>query len=83
MSHQEQVLAESTLNHLILQLEEHLNQNNCEYLIGPTATSADFSIWSFLAQDKTTLKLSKVRDWFKRIAAEPCIKVIKMTVYSV
>lgn len=82
MGHQEQVIAESILNHLILQLDEHLTRNNSQFLIGPTATSADFSIWSFLAQDKTTLKLTKVRDWFNRVAAEPCIKVIKITIIT-
>lgn len=73
--HHEPAQAEAVLNHLILQLDEQLSKNNTPFLLGSSATSADFSIWSFLAQDRTTLKLSKVHDWFNRVAAEPCIKV--------
>lgn len=76
IGHQEQPQAEAALNHLILQLDEQLAKNNTPYLIGTKATSVDFSIWSFLAQDRTTLKLPKVHDWFNRVANEPCIKVI-------
>lgn len=73
--HHEPAQAEAVLNHLILQLDEQLSKNNTPFLLGPNATSADFSIWSFLAQDRTTLKLPKVHDWFNRVATEPCIKV--------
>lgn len=73
--HHEPAQAEAVLNHLILQLDEQLSKNNTPFLLGSTATSADFSIWSFLAQDRTTLKLPIVHDWFNRVAAEPCIKV--------
>lgn len=75
MSHQDQAHAESILNHLILQLDKQLAHKNDAFLLGSKATSADYSIWSFLAQDKTTLKLPRVHDWFNRVAAEPCIKV--------
>lgn len=74
--HHEPAQAEAVLNHLILQLDEQLSKNNTPFLLGPNATSADYSIWSFLAQDRTTLKLPKVHDWFNRVATEPCIKVI-------
>lgn len=77
--HHEPAQAESVLNHLILQLDEQLSKNNTPFLLGPAATSADFSIWSFLAQDRTTLKLAKVHDWFNRVASEPSIKV-KVTI---
>lgn len=77
ISHQEHAQAESVLNHLILKLDEHLTKNNTKFIIGEKATSADFSIWSFLAQDKTTLKLPKVHEWFDRVANENCIKVNK------
>lgn len=73
--HHEPAQAEAVLNHLILQLDEQLSKNNTPFLLGTNATSVDFSIWSFLAQDRTTLKLAKVHDWFNRVAAEPCIKV--------
>lgn len=73
--HHEPAQAEAVLNHLILQLDEQLSKNNSSFLLGSNATSADFSIWSFLAQDRTTLKLPKVHDWFNRVAGEPCIKV--------
>lgn len=72
--HQEQVHAESVLNHLILQLDAQFSGKNTPFLIGAKATSADYSVWSFLAQDRTTLKLPKVFDWFNRVANEPCIK---------
>lgn len=75
ISHQDQAQAESVLNHLILKLDEQLTKNNTQFLIGEKATSADYSIWSFLAQDKTTLKLPKVHEWFDRVANETCIKV--------
>lgn len=75
IGHQEQTHAESALNHLILQLDKQLTENDTPFLIGSKVTSADFSIWSFLAQDRTTLKLPKVHDWFNRIADESCIKV--------
>lgn len=78
MSHQDQAQAESILNHLILQLDKQLTQKNTSFLIGPKASSADFSIWSFLAQDKTTLKLPKVHEWFNRVASEACIKVFHL-----
>lgn len=77
MMGQEHIQAESILNHLILQLDKQLTQKNTPFLIGEEATSADFSIWSFLAQDKTTLKLPKVHEWFNRVASEQCIKVCK------
>lgn len=75
IGHQDQSQAESILNHLILQLDKQLAHENASFLIGPKATSADFSIWSFLAQDKTTLKLPRVHEWFNRVASEPCVKV--------
>lgn len=76
VGHQEQNQVEAALNHLILQLEEQLTKNNTPFLIGSKATTADYSIWSFLAQDRTTLKLAKVHDWFNRVATETCVKVI-------
>lgn len=78
IAHQEHAQAESVLNHLILELDNQLTQNNTPFLIGATATSADFSVWSFLAQDKTTLKLPKVHDWFNRVATEPSIKSMNL-----
>lgn len=75
MGHQDQPQAESILNHLILQLDKQLAHKNDSFLIGAKATSADFSIWSFLAQDKTTLKLPRVHEWFNRVTSEPCVKV--------
>ncbi|XP_031620753.1 methionine--tRNA ligase, cytoplasmic [Contarinia nasturtii] len=80
MGHQEQVQADSILNHLILQLDQQLTQKNTLFLVGSKATSADFSIWSFLAQDKTTLKLPKVHEWFNRVASEPCIKTLNLKI---
>lgn len=78
IGHQEQAQAESVLNHLILQLDLQLIQRDTLYIIGSKPTSVDFSIWSFLAQDKTTLKLPKVHEWFNRVASEPCIKALNL-----
>lgn len=75
IAHQEHAHAESVLNHLIVRLDAQLTKHNTPFLIGPKATSADYSVWSFLAQDKTTLKLPKVLDWFNRVAEQECIKV--------
>lgn len=72
--HQEHARTESILNHLILQLDAQLSQG-APFLVGKKPTSVDYSVWSFLAQDKTNLKLPKVVDWYNRVAAEPCVKV--------
>lgn len=58
---------------MIIQLDAQLSQGS-PFLIGPKPTSVDYSIWSFLAQDKTTLKLPRVVDWYNRVAAEPCVR---------
>lgn len=63
---------------MILQLDAQLSSKNTPFLIGAKATSADYSVWSFLAQDKTTLKLPKVLDWFNRVANESCIKSLNL-----
>lgn len=78
VGHPEQAQAENVLNHLILQLDFQLSQKNSLFLIGSKPTSADFSIWSFLAQDKTTLKLPRVHEWFNRVASEPCIVALNL-----
>lgn len=75
---QQQTQTETVLNHLILQLDQQLTERNALFLLGSKPTSADFSIWSFLAQDKTTLKLSEVHKWFNRMACEPCIKTLNL-----
>lgn len=78
---QEQGQAETILNHLI----QHFNTalSSTPYLIGSKPTSADYSVWSFLAQDRSTLKLPKVTDWFDRVAAEPCVKVSDQLLNSI
>lgn len=73
VGHQEQTQAESVLNHLILQLDAQLSSGK-PFLIGERPNSADYAVWSFLAQDKTTLKLPGVVAWYDRVAAEPCVK---------
>lgn len=75
IGHQEQPRAESVLNHLILQLDTQLASGK-PFLISDRPQSVDYSIWSFLAQDKTTLKLPRVTSWYDRVAAEPCVKAL-------
>ncbi|XP_055307877.1 methionine--tRNA ligase, cytoplasmic [Sitodiplosis mosellana] len=78
IGHPKQAQAEAVLNHLILQLDLQLTDRNTLFLTGSKPTSADFSIWSFLAQDKTTLKLPRVHEWFNRVASEPCIMALNL-----
>lgn len=75
IGHQEQARADSVLNHLILQLDNQLSSGK-HFLISDRPQSVDYSVWSFLAQDKTTLKLPRVVSWYDRIAAESCVKAL-------
>lgn len=75
--HQDNIQAISVLNHLLLQLDLAVSNPDTPFLIGKKPSAADYSAWSFLAQDHTlvrTSKLTNLQAWYSRIAEQECVK---------
>lgn len=75
--HQENQLAVSVLNHLLLQLDATVSAPETPFLIGKSPSSADYSVWSFLAQDHTLIKtceLLSLQSWYNRVAELDCVR---------
>lgn len=75
--HQDNAPAVSVLNHLLLQLDLAVSNAETPFLIGKKPSSADYSVWSFLAQDHTLVRISELSNlqaWYGRVAEQACVK---------
>lgn len=73
--HQDHSPAITVLNHLLLQLDATVA--NTPFLIGKQPTAADYSVWSFLAQDHTlvrTSELANLQAWYARVGEQAPVK---------
>lgn len=69
--HQDHAAATNVLNHLLLQLDATVAQPDTPFLIGQQPSAADYSVWSFLAQDHTLVRTSNLfnlQAWYARVA---------------
>lgn len=74
---QDNVAAVSVLNNLLLQLDAAVASEQTPYLLGAQPSSADYSAWSLLAQDRIlerTNHLEHLQAWYKRVAEQSCVK---------